>query len=617
MWLAVLIVAFVLLSYLKLRYLFTRRPFCGGNSGSCAERRPPIRDLLQTPALVKYELKSLHVPKVTGWRLKFLIRLSFTKFGRIFVSPFLFHRSNLDLLEGVYLPEKPMLYPTPAHPPLQGDHSAANRELLNSLVAADTPSTDSFRLPTVADFIRAYKTSVCTPTAVAETVLDAIAKSNAMSPPLRGIIDSVRCVVLAMAAESTQRWKDGKPLSLLDGVPVAVKGEFNVESYAFHGGAAFVPELARGVPESALVRKLKEAGAVIIGISNLQEFGTGTLGSNPNKYHLTARNPYDPRCYAGGSSSGSAVSVAAGLCPVSLGSDGGGSIRIPSATCGVVGLKPTNRLMDLSGVLPVAYSVSACGPICSSVLDTAIATDILSREGHGEKNLLSLEGMGESRLDGLTAGIYWEHFEHADKEIVDKCKAAVDQLKSLGATIVEITIPELEEIRVAHMNTIIAEMGSAMSIDCDKHFDELNSETLLVASAALVTSSIAYINAQKQRARAVECLKYIFDTQKVDVIVTPATGCVAPVICSRADEAGVIDSECTSSLIRFSFLANLTGVPGLVLPVGYTDQGLPVGLQLMGRWYEERTLFKAAWALENSGAFPLQKPQVFYDAIPK
>ena len=473
---------------------------------------------------------------------------------------------------------------------------------------------DSFRFPSVADYIRAFKSDVCTPTDVAEAVLDAIAKSDSTSPPLRAIVDCSREEVLTMAAASTQRWKAGTPISLMDGIPVAVKGEFCLAPYAFRGGSSFVPQLSSGASEAALVRTLKEAGAVIIGVANLQEFGAGALGSNPNKLHLTARNPYDPQRFAGGSSSGSAASVAAGLCPVALGADGGGSIRIPAALCGVVGLKPTSTLLDTAGMLPVDYSVAVPGPLCSSVLDTAIVMDVLC-QGTEEKNKpLSLEGLGRPRLDGLTVGVYREYFEHADSEVVGKCNAAVDQLKSLGASIVEIKIPELEEIRVAHCITIAAEMANAILSDIDKRFDDYNPETLVLIGAGYEMSAVEFLNAQKQRTRAILSLEYIFESG-IDVIVTPATACTAPEIGSRALSHGKLDSSSSGKLIHFSWLANMTGVPGVVLPVGYTRGGLPVGLQLMGKWYGEGALLQAAWALENSQAFPLKRPRVFYDVL--
>ncbi len=615
MLLEVCFTVFAVLLLLLLHSLFSRRPVCQGGKNP-REVKPPIHVLLQNPEAIQYDCQDLHAPKVSGRLFKFLIWLGYTPFGKLTFVSRIKRKSNLDRMGGVYIPEKPTLYPTPPIPPDTTDYSKPNERIIRRMLdkEIEQPLSDSgFRFPTVADYIRAFRSGVCTPTDIAKAVLAAIEDSNAAHPPLRAIVDSNREVVLAMAEASTERWRTGKTLSVLDGIPIAIKGVLQVGPYVFRGGCAFVPEVGKGVPEAAIYLKLKDAGAVAIGISNLQEVGLGTLGSNPNRFHLTARNPYNTSHYPGGSSSGSAASVAAGLCPIAIGTDGGGSIRIPATVCGVVGIKPTNRAIDILGIMPVAHSVSAAGPLCSSVLDTAITMDVISRETEGDKKLLSLEGLGEAGLEGMTVGVYWEFFEHADEEIVGRCKQAVNQLQSLGATIVEIKIPELEDTRIAHVVTILSEMGCALSLDVDKHFSEINLETLLGLSGGYSFSATEYINAQKQRTRAVESLKHVFET--VDLIVTPGTACVGPSINPGAIPLGESDSVKSGKLMRFSFLANLTGIPGLVLPVGYTSGGLPIGLQLMGRWYEERVLLKAAWALENSGAFPLKKPQVFYDLI--
>ena len=410
-----------------------------------------------------------------------------------------------------YLPEKAVFYPAAIDPLTRKDYSKpskdyskANAETIDKLVAQEG-ERGGFRFPTVADFVRAYKSGQTTPTDVAKAVLDAIADSDKANPPLRAIVQSSRDVVMAMAEASTQRWQENCPLSLIDGVPVAVKEEFKVEPYAFRAGAEFVPKMASGVQERecVAVEKLKEQGAVIIGMANLQEFGAGTLGSNPNKDHLTARNPYDPQCYPGGSSSGSAVSVAAGFCPIALGTDGGGSVRIPAVTCGVVGLKPTYSLVDPRGVLPFSYTVGVAGPLSSSVLDTAIAMNIITKDDEG-KTPLSLEGLGERRLDGMNIGVYWEYFEHADSEIVSKCRAAVSTLESLGANIVKIKIPELDEARVAHTVSIASEFSTSLLVDTDPYFKQINPETLLVLTGGYQFTAVHYLNAQKQRARLIK-----------------------------------------------------------------------------------------------------------------
>ena len=618
----------VLLAVLAYYLLRAPRPHGGTQRVRVA---PPVRVVLENPETAAYLLKDMVSVPATGAAFQCMIWFAYTRIGKALLIPLLLRNGGIDRLSYLYIPEGPTYYPDVPRP-LQ-DNGEANRSVLRPLIDSEISVTKSFRLNTVADYIRAFRSGSCTPTDVAKRAVGFIRQSNSTTPPLRGIIDSDAgvvlamaeasterwkqgkplslLVVLAMAEASTERWKQGKPLSLLDGVPVAIKGGFRVEPYPPRGGSAFIPELSRGIVEGGSVKKLKNAGAVVIGVANMHEFGTGTLGSNPNKYHLHARNPHNPGHFAGGSSSGSAVCVAAGLCPIALGSDGGGSIRVPAGVCGVVGLKPTNGSLDDEGALPLAYTVGVHGPLGASVLDCAIALDILSEES--DMTLASLKGLGETKLTGLRVGVYWKFFEHADSEVVAACKAAVGQMESLGAEVKEIVIPELEETRVAHFISISSEMGSALLADVDRHFHEINLETLMLLAASYNGSSVEYINAQKQRTRAVEIVKHIFE--RVDVIVTPATAIPAPAIIPAAVSKGISDATATGKLMRFSFLANFTGIPGLVLPVGYTRIGLPIGVQLMGRWHEEHVLLQAGWALESSGAFPLKQPQISFNLL--
>ena len=281
--------------------------------------------------------------------------------------------------------------------------------------------------------------------------------------------------------------------------------------------------------------------------------------------------------------------------------------------CGVVGLKPTFGLVDSLGILLKSFTVGSSGPLTSSVLDMAITMSIIAQGRDDDKTRMSLLGVGEQRLDGLRVGIYWDHFNHANKEVVQKCKAALSHLQELGAELIEVKIPELEDCRIAHVVSIGTEFASCLGLDLDRHYSELNLETHMLVGTSTAFSAIEYINAQKQRTRAIESLKAIFND--VDIIVTPGSATTAPRIEPDAVPLGVMDGKGSAELMRFSFLGNLTGIPGLVLPVGYSASGLPISLQLMGGWYQENLLLKVGWALEQTGAFPAKKPKVFYKVL--
>ena len=592
-----------------LKALFTRLPVAPG-----VKRKVRVEDVLGESS---YGLKNFDFPAVTGLPFKIFTYLTYTRFGKYVLGPIIVKSSNLDRMSLVYIPECPTFLPIPNVYTVLEDHSAANRKILlkcmETAIQIKMCSNAGFSLPTIADYVGAYRSGKTKPSVVARAVLDAIADSDRRTPPLRAVVQSDREEVLAMASASEERWNKGITLSYLDGVPVAIKEEICCKPYDLRGGASFIPQIGEGVEEAVCVQKLKAAGAVIIGVTNMQEFGAGTLGSNPHPPHLTGRNPFDPRRYAGGSSTGSAISVAAGFCPVALGTDGGGSVRVPAAVCGTVGLKPTFGMVDSSGVLPKSFTIASVGVLTSSVLDAAVTMDVISEVASGQKKLVPLKGLSESCVEGLKIGVFREHFTNADKEIVQKCQASLDSLQTLGAKVIDIVIPEMEDSRIAHAISIAAENGSSLGLEVDNHYSEVNPETHLLVANAANMSAIEYINSQRQRTRAMIILKEIF--KQVDVVATPAVACSIPVIRPESLSAGIADGSTGAKMMRFCFLANLTGIPGLVVPVGYTQEGLPVGMQMMAAWYGEDVLLRTGRAMECSRQSPPLKPKIFYDVI--
>lgn len=418
--------------------------------------------------------------------------------------------------------------------------------------------------------------------------------------------------VMKMASASTKRWQDNKPLSLLDGVPVVIKEELKVEPHLLRNGCVFVPSAAEGVEECTIAVRLREAGAIILGVTRMQEMGFGVLGSNPNHVNGTPRNPYNTGHYAGGSSTGSAIAVAAGFCPIAIGCDGGGSVRIPATLCGVVGLKPTFARLTSYGCTPTAFTVSHMGPMCSTVTDTAILYNIIGGPDTNcpvtlKQPQLSLHNISNMMLNDITIGVYNEWFEDADTSVVLTCKKALKSLEALGASIVEIKIPELEEVRMGHLISIASELCSTMAPDFDEHFNDYNLETLVATLGGYTTTGVQYVTAQKQRTRSIESLKNIF--KQVDCIVTPGTGCVAPKIPQEALARGESDATTSGHLMKYSVLGNFTGIPGVVIPVGYDKEGLPISLQIMGRWWEEHVILRVAYAVENGVEY---KPPVVH-----
>ena len=239
--------------------------------------------------------------------------------------------------------------------------------------------------------------------------------------------------------------------------------------------------------------------------------------------------------------------------------------------------------------------------------------NILSRSPQG-LTTLSLRNIEAEKLSGIKIGIYRDFFDHCDESVKRVAESSLHILEGLGAAIVDVKIPELEETRVAHFVTIFSEFANNLGPDIDRRFDLLNPETLLITLPGFNISATDFLNAQKQRTRAIMFLRKIFED--VDVIVTPTMACVAPRIDSNAISHGKFVSSTSGKLNRFAGLANFAGNPAISCPIGISSgEGLPVGLQFIGKWFDETTLLSIAWVMEKSDQFPATRPSVFCDIL--
>lgn len=571
---------------------------------------PTIQEVLQNPEDIQVNLLEIHTPSLSGYSLKFLSYLYHTPIGRLLVSRAVLSKSNLDLFANCVIPEPPTLRYSPAPPRLET--SVDNRGNLLSLIKG-TPHN---KLSNVGKLYAAYVSGKITPLDVARSALDAIEDSNARKAPLRAIVACNHASVLSMAEASTVRWKNGSQLSLLDGIPISIKEDMFTELYPFRCGATFTPELYTSLPESNVVRRLLDAGAIVIGIANMPEFGCNSIGNSENCIHEQPRNPHNTDFFPGGSSSGSAVSVAAGLCPISVASDGGGSGRVPAAVCGVFSLKLTQGQLDETGSYPSMFSFSVISPITSSPLDIALFLDVVCNyEGNTTISFDTFSNIS-STLSGLTIGVYWDWIEVADKETVSVFCKGIEKMRSLGAVVKEIKIPELEEIRVAHIITTVGELSAVIKVDVDEHFHDIGPGTLLVSALGHHFSATDCINAMKQRTRTIKVMEAMF--KEIDVIATPTVACPIPRISPEYyTKYGKIDGRAIGNVDAFTYLANFTGLPALTLPIGVLNEKLclPVGLQLIAPWHQDPELIKWALVMEASGQFPQFKPKVWYDLL--
>jgi Asp-tRNA(Asn)/Glu-tRNA(Gln) amidotransferase A subunit family amidase len=528
---------------------------------------------------------------------------------RSLIAPSLTKDIGLPELRAARVDEPPAFLPV--HPP---GGQAVLSYLTPDQVPAPLERNPGFRFRSIRDYHHAYRTGAVTPEHVAERVMAAIAGSDRPPNPLRAFIACIREDVMAQAGEAARRWKAGRSLGPLDGVPIAVKDELDMLPYPTTAGTCF---LGRSKPEadSTVVARLRAAGALLVGKTNMHEIGILPNGLNP--HHGAVRNPYGLAHEAGGSSSGSAAAVAAGLSAAAIGADGGGSIRIPASYCGLVGLKPTFGRVSESGAVPLAWSVAHLGPMAPMAEDAALVYAVISGPDPQDSNTHLQPPVQIDRFDGtlkgLRLGIYRDWFSDAAAEIVGACEQLLQQFVRLGAQLVDVVIPDLRLMAVAHGLTIHSEMAANMErYDRDHRRDFGLTTRLMLANVRAIRSS-DYVQAQRIRTRAIHQFESALN--HADVIVTPTTPRSAPEISTYALAGKESDIAQIVEGMRFVNPANLTGLPAISIPAGYDRLGLPVGLHLIGRPWDESTLFRLGYAADR--IVPRQRPPVYFDPLPE
>jgi len=556
----------------------------------------------------EYDLTSVAVPVLKGRTLKIVAGLLDSPV-RGLITSVLAGKFGLPGFRKVRIDETPTLYPI-HFVEAQAEESARISE--PSWPGKPDKPAPGFQFATIHVYAAAYREGRTTPEEVAHRFLEAVAASDTGDPPLRAFVAVNRDEVLRQAAAATQRIREGKALSLFDGVPVSAKDEVDMVPYGTAAGTGFLGRTP-AVADATVVARLRKAGALLIGKTSMHEIGFGVTGQNV--LQGTARNPYAPGHYCGGSSSGSGAAVAAGLCPLAAGADGGGSIRIPAAFCGIVGLKPTFGRVSEHGAVPLCWSVGHLGPMAATATDAALGYAVMAGPDRLDPNSRhqpspALNGWNNLDLSGLKLGIYEPWFRHADPEIVTACETLLHQLQSLGATVREITLPDLEAARLAHAVTIAGEIAHSMDCVHDARHRKRNLDVSVNLAVARTFRSSDYLRAQQVRTRMMAHFARAFET--VDAIITPATGITAPRISDAAQRIGESDLSLSTEIMRFATPANLTGHPAISFPAGYSRGNLPIGMQAIGRPWDEPTLLRLALAAEQ---FVLRKPPVVFHRI--
>ena len=559
-----------------------------------------------------YELQSVNLPTLTGNALRLFVKALETTWSGNMVAPGLLKQAGFETLRQYEAQTAPLFLPLQEYKP-QNRRSTSDWALEKIAATPLKRGGDQFRPRTIHDYNMAYRTGMSTPTAVLDQVLAMIARAESKPTKLNTVTQIDEPAARRAAEASRQRWRNGKPLSVMDGVPFTAKEEFDIEGYKTTVGTSFMGD-SPATTTATCVQRLLDAGALLVGKTNMHEIGIGVTGFNP--HHGTPRNPYNLNHHTGGSSSGAGAAVAAGLGPIAIGADGGGSIRIPAALCGVAGLKPTFGRVSEFGAAPLCWSVAHIGPLGATVDDVAIAYALMAgRDPLDPNTAFQPKDVGGAYLNGsakgFRVGIYKPFFEHATDDIVAKCYESLETLKEAGAEVVEIEIPNLEEIRIAHMVTIASEMRSSMGLQLDRDPSVFGLDVRANLALTQHFGPDDYVRSQRIRAEAIVSLLEIF--KKCDVIASPATAITAPPIPSKAEGSGISNLTELTEIMRYAPLANLTGIPGLSVPVGYDRSLLPIGLQLMGPWWQEHELLRLGRIVEAKAM--RIAPNSYYDPL--
>lgn len=393
---------------------------------------------------------------------------------------------------------------------------------------------------------------------------------------------------LKQAEIAEKRFLADELTGVLEGIPLSYKDNLYTKGIRTTSGSKieenFIPDTDAGA-----FRILQREGAVNLGKTNLHEYAFGITSNNP--FYGPVRNPWNREYTPGGSSGGSGAAVAASLCAASIGTDTGGSVRIPAASCGVVGLKPTYNLVDATGVTNISWSIDHVGPLTRNVDDLAIMMEALTGLSYSE-NL-------QEDIRGLRVGVPSSYFnEHIDKESLSLYKQALDNLESLGAVLIDIDVPFAAEDLALVFTLAIAEAGFVHENSFHHAIDQFGADVRAAVEASRSFSALDYIKALKRKAEITEQFENLF--KQIDVLATPTLPDTAQKIGVDEFEIAGRREPTFDAMIRYPSVFNLTGHPALSIPIGLTEKGLPAGLQLAAASFNEKTLIRAGYAYEQS-----------------
>jgi len=456
-------------------------------------------------------------------------------------------------------------------------------------------NNDALTIARLAPLIRRKKLS---PVELFEFVLDRI---ETFGPGLNAFITVTADRAFAQAQQAEKEIAKGHYRSPLHGIPISLKDLFYTAGIPTTAGSKILRDFVP-VENAAVVDRLRDAGAVLVGKTNLHEFAFGATNVNP--HYGPARNPWDPSRVSGGSSGGSAITVVAGLAVASLGTDTGGSIRIPAAACGCVGLKPSYGRVPMHGVVPLARSLDHVGPLCRCVEDSAIMLGMIAGADPRDATSWGNPDTAFSKevrrgMQGIRIGIPRQFFfERLQSQVRRAVLAAVAVLEENGAEIHEVTLKGMEETADLAAWITVAEALTFHWTWLEKRPQDYGDDLRTRLEGSKYMTAAAYVQAQERRRayadRLIQALK------SVDLLVAPSLPVTAPRIGENEVKIGRTREDTRLALLRLTRPGNLAGLPAISVPCGFSSDGLPVGLQIIGGPREESTVLRVAYHYEQA-----------------
>jgi aspartyl-tRNA(Asn)/glutamyl-tRNA(Gln) amidotransferase subunit A len=441
----------------------------------------------------------------------------------------------------------------------------------------------------------------------AELTRECLGRIERFNPTLNAFITIMGDAARARAAQMDAELAAGRDRGPLHGMPIALKDLVYTKGVRTTAGsklfANFVPAY-----DATIVTLLEKAGAVVVGKTGLHELAYGITSNNP--HFGTVRNPWDPERIPGGSSGGSGAAVVTGMAFMAIGSDTGGSIRIPASFCGCAGLKPTYGRVSKHGVLPLGFSLDHIGPLAATVRDCAITLNAIAGRDPADPTTSrrpvedyipaqpSLRGVRIGRPENF-------YFTRLDPEVNSALELTLKTAAELGARIESVRVPDIDELNTVCRVILLAEASAALEAHASRHA-ELGPDVRALLEQGRVVPATAYI--QAQRLRTVFLSEFNRLWTDVDCLALPATPTPAPRIGETTMSIAGVEEDVRLATTRLVRGINGLGYPALSLPCGLTAGGLPMGMQLAGPAFGERKLIEIGVALEDALKVPRRPP---------